>query len=196
MDETSAQCSFRTLRRVEVALVHWPFEAERRARLEEERQPRLLLIEDGAEPPAPADCLEDWIRMPAPEMDVRRRMVALTDRARDHRAEVPTLDTDGVLRFGDRWVALPPIELVLMRVLLDRFGAVTRRELLSDAAWPRGMPTRNVLDVHVLRLRRRVLDLGLTIKTVRSRGYLLEAGPSDAARRRLEANPMRPVSLG
>jgi DNA-binding response OmpR family regulator len=32
-----------------------------------------------------------------------------------------------------------------------------------------------VLDVHVLRLRRRVAPIGLVIRTVRSRGYLLES---------------------
>ena len=36
------------------------------------------------------------------------------------------------------------------------------------------MPTRNALDVHVLRLRRRIAPLGLEIRTVRSRGYLMQ----------------------
>jgi DNA-binding response OmpR family regulator len=37
------------------------------------------------------------------------------------------------------------------------------------------VPTRNALDVHVLRLRRRIAPLGLEIRTVRARGYLLQA---------------------
>ena len=36
------------------------------------------------------------------------------------------------------------------------------------------VPGRNALDVHVLRLRRRLSPLRLAIRTVRSRGYLLE----------------------
>jgi DNA-binding response OmpR family regulator len=36
------------------------------------------------------------------------------------------------------------------------------------------MPSRNALDVRILRLRRRVADLGLAVRTVRHRGYLLE----------------------
>jgi DNA-binding winged helix-turn-helix (wHTH) protein len=40
--------------------------------------------------------------------------------------------------------------------------------------WPGSAPGRNVLDVHVLRLRRRLAPLGLAIRTVRSRGYMLE----------------------
>ena len=60
-------------------------------------------------------------------------------------------------------------------MLLDRFGAVVTRDTLADRAWPSGVPTRNALDVHVLRLRRRIAPLGLEIRTVRSRGYLLQS---------------------
>ena len=74
-----------------------------------------------------------------------------------------------------RWVSLPPVEARLMGALLDRFGAVVSREQLAKAGWPRGAPGRNALDVHMLRLRRRISPIGLAIKTVRSRGYLLEA---------------------
>jgi len=63
--------------------------------------------------------------------------------------------------------------------MVDRFGAVVTRETLADRAWPTGVPTRNALDVHVLRLRRRIASLGLEIHTVRSRGYLMQ--PSQAA---------------
>ncbi len=89
-------------------------------------------------------------------------------------AERPTLDEDGLLRSGHRWVPLPPVESRLTRALLDRFGAVVSRDALSRAGWPLGAPGRNVLDVHVLRLRRRVVPVDLAIRTVRSRGYLLE----------------------
>jgi DNA-binding response OmpR family regulator len=61
-----------------------------------------------------------------------------------------------------------------MSALLDRAGAVVSRDTLARAGWPDGAPGRNALDVHVLRLRRRVDPLGLVIRTVRSRGYLLE----------------------
>jgi DNA-binding response OmpR family regulator len=53
-------------------------------------------------------------------------------------------------------------------------GTVVTRDALSRAGWPAGAPGRNALDVHVLRLRRRLAPLSLTIHTVRSRGYLLE----------------------
>ena len=72
-----------------------------------------------------------------------------------------------------------------MAAMLDRLGAVVTRDALSRAGWPDGAPGRNALDVHVLRLRRRVAPLGLVIRTVRSRGYLLES----ESRQMAVANP-------
>jgi DNA-binding response OmpR family regulator len=160
---------------MDVTLVRWPGESGRRARLAQGCVPRLLLVEDGSVPPEPDDCLEDWIRLPAPDVDVRLRLEALASRASRHAAAVPDLDEDGVLRWGAGWVSLPPVEARLTGVMVDRFGAVVGRETLSRAGWPAGAPGRNALDVHVLRLRRRLLPLGLVIRTVRSRGYLLES---------------------
>lgn len=160
---------------VDVTLVRWPSEAGRRTRLAAAGQPRLLLVDDGSPPPSLADCLEDWIRLPAPDEDMRCRVAALASRAGAHQPAAPTLDGDGVLRNGDGWVSLPPVEARLTGTLLTRYGAVVSRENLSRSGWPQGAPGRNALDVHVLRLRRRLQPLGLVIRTVRSRGYLLEA---------------------
>ena len=94
----------------------------------------------------------------------------------------PELDLDGVMRLDGRWVSLPPVEARLAGALLDRFGAVVSRDSLARAGWPDGAPGRNALDVHMLRLRRRVSSLALAIRTVRSRGYLLErVSPGDAS---------------
>ena len=84
------------------------------------------------------------------------------------------LDPDGVLRYGASWTSLPPVDARLAGALIDRYGAVVNREALSRAGWPGGQPGRNALDVHVLRLRRRLGAVGLAIRTVRSRGYMLE----------------------
>lgn len=164
--------------------MRWPAESERRERFRLERVPRLLLIEDGLVPPEPDDCLEDWVRVPASEVDVRARTAALAHRAAIHTTSLPDLDNDGVLRFGGGWVPLPPVEARLTRALLDRFGAVVSRETLARSGWPEGAPGRNALDVHMLRLRRRLEPLALAIRTVRSRGYLMEAS---AAHERLAA---------
>lgn len=189
----------RTLRNVEVALVQWPAEKDRREALRRSGQPRLLLVERGA-PPIPVDEFEDWIRLPADDLDLRVRVESLRRRTGSDASLVPDLDDDGVLRLGDRWVSLPPVEARLTSALLERFGAVVSREALARSGWPGGSPGRNALDVHVLRLRRRLAPLHLAIRTVRSRGYLLERSDGggqvapDTARP-LHANGLRSLSV-
>jgi hypothetical protein len=159
---------------VNAEVVRWPAEAERLVELRESRIPRLLVIADGeSELPIPVDCLEDWVTTVAPEWEVDARKSALELRAGQH-AVRPLLDADGLLHHRDAWVSLSPVEQSLASVLLDRFGAVVTRDMLADRAWPTGVPTRNALDVHVLRLRRRIAPLALEIRTVRSRGYLMQ----------------------
>jgi len=159
---------------MDVVLVRWPAERHRRERLRVAGGPRLLLLEAGAAPPAGGDALEDWIRIPADEADLQHRLAGLEARARATAPHPPALDDDGVLRVGTRWVSLPPVEARITAVLLERFGLVVSRDALARSGWPAGAPGRNALDVHVLRLRRRLRDVQLAIRTVRSRGYLLE----------------------
>jgi DNA-binding response OmpR family regulator len=172
---------------MDVTMLRWPEEESRRTRISQAGEPRLLLVPDGEDPPPVGDCLEDWIRVPAAENEVRARVDALAVRSQAHHLNShngdaaapagPVLDDFGVLRVNGSWVALPPLEARLAEALLERLGAVTSRELLIRAGWPAGAPGRNALDVHVLRLRRRLSPVGLAIRTVRSRGYLMEAAP-------------------
>ena len=161
---------------MDVALVSWPEDAERLAQLRVNGSPRLLLVASSQPPPEVGDCLEDWIRVPADEAELRARREALARRATQH-AEHPELDDDGLLRFRGSWVALPPVDAALTRTLLERYGSVVDRETLIRRAWEGEVRGRNALDVHILRLRRRVAPIGLEIRTVRSRGYLLQAAP-------------------
>lgn len=162
--------------------MRWPAEADRRDALRVARQPRLLLVDGGTMPPLPDDDLEDWIRVPASEADLELRLDGLRRRVASAAREVPQLDDDGVLRFGDGWVPLPPVEARLAAELLRRFGAVASRADLTKAGWPGGSPGRNALDVHVLRLRRRLQPVELAIRTVRARGYLLEPAPAASSK--------------
>jgi two-component system OmpR family response regulator len=157
---------------MDVVLLRWPEESVRRTELELVARPRLLLVDPSEPPPDCTDPLEDWIRMPADDRDVRARLRALVERAG---VERPQLDEDGLLWFRGRWVPLSPVEQALVGALIERFGAVTGREALRKRAWPEGLPSRNALDVHMVRLRRRIAELSLEIRTVRSRGYLLQA---------------------
>src|SRR5687768_10586050 len=121
--ETFVQRALRRFRSMDVVLLRWPTEAERRTRLQQAGTPRLLLVDEGHPPPHPDDCLEDWIRVPAEDGDVRARMEGLAFRTSTHATDVPDLDHDGVLRFGGAWVSLPPVETRLTEALLARFGA-------------------------------------------------------------------------
>lgn len=169
-----------TVARVDVVLVRWPEESARLAGLRSQAAPRLLLIGADDAPPESVDVLEDWIRLPADDRDLAARVTSLERRAAEE-PEVPELDDDGLLRFHGEWVALSPVERGLAQALVDRFGAVVSREALTRRAWPGGAPTRNALDVHMLRLRRRISPLELEVRTVRSRGYLLQAKPAPVA---------------
>lgn len=155
-------------------MVRWPGERREREELARMGRARLLLVDDDAAPPIAADPLEDWVRVTDGDLDVRARMEGLRLRLEQTLELVPELDVDGVLRFGERWAPLPPVEARLTSALVSRFGAVVSRDDLAAAGWPDGAPGRNALDVHVLRLRRRLRPVRLAIRTVRSRGYLLE----------------------
>ena len=161
-------------------LLEWPGDEDRVHALRAEGAPRLLLVEPGAVPPTPVDCLEDWVACPAEEQELRHRIEALESRAAHH-ATRPSLDEHGVLRFRGAWIDLTPVEAVLTTGLLERFGAVVPRDSLMRRAWPDdpGPERRNLLDVHLSRTRRRIAPLGLRVRTVRGRGYLLEAEADD-----------------
>jgi hypothetical protein len=163
----------------DVVLVRWPDESERLEALRASGAPRLLLVPPDTDPPVTVDPLEDWVRLPADQPEVRARLATLNARANADRP-VPAVDGDGLLHYRGRWVALSPVEQALAASLADRFGAVVGRDALARRAWPDGVPTRNALDVHILRLRRRIAALGLELRTVRSRGYLLQSVAVDA----------------
>ena len=168
-----------TVASVDITLVRWPAEADRLPELRDGRVPRLLLVDADAPPPVAVDEFEDWVRVPAPEHDLRARLEGLSRRVRFAGTRRPEIDKDGVLRFGARHATVPPVEARIAAALVGNFGAVVSRADLTEAGWPGGDPGRNALDVHVLRLRRRLADAGLSIRTVRSRGYLLEATPDE-----------------
>ena len=159
---------------VDVEVMRWPAERLAVDDLRAKGIARLLLLEVDEPVPEMYDCLEDWARLPLSDSDLYARRTAVAARAKTH-AVAPTLDDTGVARFRDRWVALSPVERDLAAGLIERFGTLVSRELLSERAWPDVAHTRNALDVHVLRLRKRLRSIGLEMRTVRARGYLLQA---------------------
>ena len=160
---------------MDVALVHWPAEADRLERLRERREPRLVVVEEGP-PPTTEDWLEDWLRTPVDEEEIRIRLETLRARARQQPGEL-TLD-EGVLRSGAPRRRAPADPGAARRArcsnVRTRSSAATR---CLRRGWPDEKPKdRNVLDVHMARLRRLIAPTGLQIHTVHRRGYLLRIG--------------------
>lgn len=150
-------------------MVHWPAEAERLEQLREAGAPRIVIVDEGP-PPVIPDVLEDWLRAPIAEEDLLVRTAVLRAR-QDERAI--TLE-DGVLHCDGALVVLPPIQARLAEILLERLDTVVGRDALVRKCWPDQAPEdRNVLDVHIAKLRRHLAGTGLDVRTVHRRGYLL-----------------------
>lgn len=152
-----------------VALVRWPEEEGSIDRLRAAGTPRLLLVGPDAPAPVGTDCAEDWVRLPAADSDVRVRTQALAARAARHNP-YPEVKGDGRLAFRDRWVAVSQTEESIVQLLAADFGDVVDGEALAGGL---GL-TANAVRVQVMRLRKRIRPLGLVVRTVRGRGYVLE----------------------
>ena len=134
--------------------------------------PRLFLVSEGHPPPAVADPLEDWVRVPADEQELLLRIQRLAEEG-ETAQEVPVLDEHAVLRYRGRWVALSPTEATIVERLLAARGGVVNRRTLASAIWPDGSRRSRALDPHVHRLRSRLRSLGLDVHTIRGRGFVL-----------------------
>ncbi len=157
----------------DVVVVHWPEQLAEIQRLTDQRVPRLLLVAPLADPPEGGDVLQDWVRLPGDERDVRARLSGLRRRAADLDAAA-VIDQHGRLVFRHRWVQLSPIHERLIRRLLESREAVAPEADLLDRGWPGGHPSSNALRVHLHRLRRLVAPLDLEIRGVRNEGWVLQ----------------------
>lgn len=168
----------------DVKLVRWPAESERRARYKAMGVMRLLVVEGGAPAPICSDICEDWVRAPISKDDLRARLATLRAKAEAYR--MPQVDPYGILRLAGRSVTVSRTETDLLDCLIRQFGALVPRETLQECLPGRGGGvSRNALDLHIMRIRRRIKPLGLVIRTVRGRGYLIEShAPGIAARPR------------
>jgi len=162
------------IRKSDVVFVRWPAQADLRSRYQLEGIPRLLVVEGGAVPPVSNDPIEDWARQPISRVDLDARVNALQNRFDSRR--VPRIDSAGILRFGSHSITISTTQAQLMALLVDRFGEVVyRNEFTNYLATRATTLTRNSLDLHIMRLRRRLQSIDLSIRTVWGRGYILEA---------------------
>ncbi|MGW0609456.1 helix-turn-helix domain-containing protein [Streptomyces sp. NPDC002788] len=131
------------------------------------------MVEAGARPPVCNDPFEDWVRAPISRDDLDARVRALQNRL-DSR-QTPTLDSAGTLTFGSHSITISNVQTELMELLIEHFGEVVYRHELSQRLAERVQrPTRNSLDLHIMRLRRRLSATDLVIRTAWGRGYALE----------------------
>jgi len=162
-------------------VLRWPSDPARRRELADLGVPRLLLVDSDAPPPVCTDPLEDWIRLPSDERDIDARLNGLRARASSWApASRPELDGHGRLLRGSRWVPLSPTEEQLCTLLIGDFGEVVSDTDLIARAWPEGTGTPTGLRLQMTRLRRRIAELELEVRSVRGKGYVLQNQPSAA----------------
>jgi hypothetical protein len=153
-------------------VVRWPAEVERRAELARRGRPCVLVV--GIDEPPPAtELLEDWVREPVDPDELAARLEAVSRRACC--GDAPTID-DGLVRHRGAWASGPPAQVGMAELLLANLGRVVGRDELARAAADSGGSTNGeAVKAAATRLGRRLAPLGLELKAVRGRGYLLHA---------------------
>lgn len=124
---------------------------------------------------------DDYLVKPfaPPELVARVRAIARRNRGQAGGAVTVgalTCDWDaGRVVIGDRELDLRPREWAALRVLISRLGQVVERDMLAAEIFDQDEPNSlNALEVHVGRLRRKLLPDGPVITTIRGRGYRLD----------------------
>lgn len=174
-----------------VVVLRWPSQATEARRLGRLGVPRLLLVEDGVEPPDVGDDLEAWLRMPADDGELGRRLRWMAGRTRMPRDPV-TMDDYGRLLVGTLWVALSASQARIAAVLVARFGEVVTEKCLIEAGWLDHPVTTNNLRGQISRLRKRLLTVGLVLQTVRGQGVVMQRSQSPWPAATMASSSARP----
>lgn len=160
-----------------VVLRRWPADAGQRNDLLSEGLGCLWVLDvDGPVPNFGPQ--EDWVRIDTDERDVGVRIGRLTARVEQDPAWADLRVVDGIVRFGGHRATLSELEANLLDLLGRSPGRVVPRSELLAAAWPGTARPNRALTDRIGSLRRRIAPLGLTIHTVRGRGYLLTTTPT------------------
>jgi two-component system OmpR family response regulator len=160
------------------------FEVVRRLRARGQVLPVLLLtardaVEDrvrGLELGA-----DDYLVKPfaTAELVARIRALARRNAPRPALLKLGQLTLDSAARrarIGERALDLSVREWAVLEYLLQQSGRVVSKQQIIDAILPWGDDlTLNAVEVYVSRLRIKLLDAGIAIRTIRGFGYLLEA---------------------
>lgn len=124
---------------------------------------------------------DDYLTKPFAMPELLARLEALTRRTRT-RLRVADLEIDRLARTVTRRgqaIELQPREFTLLEAMVRHAGQVMTRTMLLHEVWQTDeVPTTNIVDVHVSRLRQKVdqpFEPKL-IHTVRGDGYILKVG--------------------
>ncbi|GAB2794425.1 response regulator [Halomonas shantousis] len=123
---------------------------------------------------------DDYLAKPFALDELEARVRALLRRRQqtssDH-LQVGALSFDSVAQrfhLGDTSMTLPPREQRLLACLMRHVGEPVDKGRLSAEAFGGESLGDNAIEVYIHRLRRRLADSGLVLRTVRGLGYLLE----------------------
>jgi DNA-binding response OmpR family regulator len=108
--------------------------------------------------------LRALMRRPAGILGVRLRAGALTI---DPVTRVASVNTEAIV--------LTPTEYAIVELLVRRSPAVVSREAIANHAWTDALDpiASNSIDVHITRLRAKLVGAGIRLEPVRSIGYRL-----------------------
>jgi DNA-binding response OmpR family regulator len=162
------------------------FEVVRRLRARGSATPVLLLtardaIEDrvrGLELGA-----DDYLVKPFATPELVARLRALARRNAPKPAVLAmgelALDSDTKrARVGERTIELSAREWAVLEYLLQHGARVVSKQQIIDAILPWGEEmTLNAVEVYISRLRLKIADAGISIRTIRGFGYMLEQIP-------------------
>lgn len=125
---------------------------------------------------------DDYVSKPAEPHELSARIKAVLrrtyktfdDNEESQNDKIDWDDNKRLFYIHGEEVLLTGIEYEVLKVLATNLGEVVSKEEISEIALQRTLkPFDRSLDVHISNIRKKISELGITIKSVRGRGYQL-----------------------
>jgi len=160
----------------DVPVLHLPADDVLRLRLDRIGLPRVLAVAERAEPPVPAQPIEDWVRAPVDPVELEERRTVVLDRYLRATQGV-RIDGDGLLRVSDRWAALTDRQWAVLFPLVNQLGRPVARAVVEDGYRAAGGADGRSLVALLRRQRPRLAALGLELHLLSNGAFLLVRTP-------------------